>query len=191
MSGKALRLTRPRIVCPYFSRLHCSNHHAPWPVLHRYTFNGIRPFGTSNQGMLHPFRSLQRGFTASRGLQLALLLAAAGALYQHFTKVPLRLDSSDHDLRRAENLPDDYFSPITPFTIQHANEMLRWEEESSIIRTGSGIQRRDSVTIASNLPWEDYNVVAASLPEDDEIKWQVNPSTSVDDILFTPSSCVG
>jgi hypothetical protein len=191
MSGKALRLTPPRIVCPYFSRLRCSNHHASWPALHRYTFNGIRPFGTSNRGMLHPFRSLQPRFTVSRGLQLALLLAAVGTVYNISTEPPLRLDSSDHELRRGEKVVYRYFSPITPCTIQQANEMLRWEEDSHVVGMGSGIQRFDSIRIASNMPCEDNNVAAASHPEDDEITWQVNPSTSAGDILFTPISCIG
>lgn len=183
MACTALRLTYPRTRCPHLSRLRFHNQCAPQPALRRCTIYGIRPLYTSK----HPIPSQQSRLTVSRGVRLALLLAALGTFYRGFKETPLRLENSDQKLLGAQHIDQNYLSPITPCTIQQANEILRWEEDSHIVGLGSGVQRFDSVRIASNMPCEDQIVAAASSPEDDKIRWLVISSTTADIRLLTPS----
>ncbi len=187
----ALRLTQARIGYPRLSRLRCHNYHAPRPALHHDTTYSIRSFYTSNRGISHPNRGQQSRLTESRAVRLALLLAAVGLFYNISLRTPLRLESSDDELPGSEHIKQRYFSPITPCTIQQANEVLRWEEGSQIVGLGSGVQRVDSVRIASNMPCEDQMVAAVSSPEDNKIRWLVNSSISANDISLMPSFYLG
>lgn len=132
-------------------------------------------------------RSQQSRLTVSRGVRLALLLALVGTFYNNFEKTPLRLEGSNEDSLGVENIDQSLLSPVTPCTIQQANELLRWEEASHVVGLGSGVQRFDTVRIASNMPCEDQTVAAMFDPEDDKNRWLAVPSTNADDRLLIPS----
>ena len=53
-------------------------------------------------------------------------------------------------------LTQEQYVPVTePLSIEQAEDMLRWDEDSQILPPGSSILRYDFVQIASNLPLED------------------------------------
>ncbi|KAK4691562.1 pyruvate dehydrogenase phosphatase, partial [Lecanoromycetidae sp. Uapishka_2] len=65
-----------------------------------------------------------------------------------------------------------YSTPVVPLTSSQASEILRWEQSSHTIGGASGVQRFDTVRVASNSPVED-ELVSASGNEDGAVKWMM------------------
>jgi len=179
MACTALRLAYPRMGCSHPSRIRCQYNLTTQPTLHQNAIFGIRVLHTSNRGILYPIRAQQSRQTVSYSIRFAILLATVGTIYNFFTKKTLKLESIDDRMLGAEYVDRRYLSPIVPLTIQQANEALRWEEGSQTVGLGSGVQRFDSVKIASNSPCEDQHVAACGW-EDGEIRWLVYCSIYVD-----------
>ena len=107
----------------------------------------------------------------SRGLLSTILLTGAGISYSLVASKPLLLENDDaFEMISASEVEQKYLSPVLPFTIEQANEALRWEESIQIVGQGSGVLRFDTNRIPSNNPCED-EVLSASGHEEDEVKW--------------------
>ena len=65
------------------------------------------------------------GARACGGLA-AILLAAAGVSYGVFTSRPLKLESDESEFLGGKEIAERYLPPIPPYTIEQANEALRW-----------------------------------------------------------------
>ena len=64
--------------------------------------------------------------TQALGVCSALLLAGAGISYHIFTSRPLKLESDETGFLSKKQIAERYLPPIPPYTIEQANEALRW-----------------------------------------------------------------
>lgn len=164
------QLASPRINSRNALRLLTSHSRTPQSAIQCSKFYISRDLGTSGRGITNSTRASQSRQNVSFGVGFAILSALAGTLYKLYAEEPLRLESDRTEWVGADVIDQRYLPPRSSCTIQQANEILRWEETSQMVGLGSGVQRFDSVRIASNMPCEDQ-CVAASGHDEDEVKW--------------------
>lgn len=69
--------------------------------------------------------------TQALGVCSAVFLAGAGIFYNIFTSRPLKLESDDSEFLGGKEIAERYLPPIPPYTIEQANEALRWVRKIS------------------------------------------------------------
>lgn len=153
----------------HFQQFRCHAYSLPRPVppVNAPIARGI---STSSRG-INKFKLTEHSReTLVRGIQATVLFAIIGYFYP---KNPLKLEGSEGELPPGvHSIHHGYLPPVKPCTMQVANEILRWEEDSHMVGQGSGVQRFDSVVLPSNNPCEDTYVAASGLTDEvQEIRW--------------------
>ena len=141
------------------------------PSLSHVAFHRPRtPAPTYRNFISFPMVRKPRRVNFWRGWPVPLLIGTGIVSYIIITGNPLRLESNPGILIEKDEIDQKYIPLILPYSMNEANEALRWEESSKICGMGSGVLRCDSVRVPSNLPCED-EIISALGQTDDEIKW--------------------
>ena len=86
------------------------------------------------------------------------LLGGCALLYGFSSKEPRRLEGQNpqsESWTQSQEWTDTRYVPMNPpRSLVHANDMLRWQEGSSLV--GGSVLRADHVEVPSNLPPEDF-----------------------------------
>lgn len=84
------------------------------------------------------------------------------------------------DLRYLESPPEiveglvaGYKPPFEPLTLEQAEEILTWDQDSEAPQAGSTVLRLDQVRIPSNVQMEDHTTVGHGIEDDGELVWLV------------------